>query len=113
MKASLIVSDAPQRAAKVKGYDHVTVEKSKKMTRRDQTSPRDSNDVLQLVETVTIVDTERQNDTAKSVSLSQSPALAGTVFERRAINYFRSRTALALSGYFGCSTWDPNCSSRL
>ncbi|KIM94154.1 hypothetical protein OIDMADRAFT_60988 [Oidiodendron maius Zn] len=36
----------------------------------------------------------------------QNPALGGNSFERRALSYFRSRTTLALSGYFNCHTWD-------
>jgi hypothetical protein len=49
---------------------------------------------------------QQTETTERTATLSPNLAPIGTAFERRAVSYFRNRTAQALSGYFDCSTWD-------
>lgn len=53
-----------------------------------------------------IPESQQTETTQTSVTLSPNLTPIGTSFERRAVSYFRNRTAQALSGYFNCNTWN-------
>ncbi|KIN02156.1 hypothetical protein OIDMADRAFT_121466, partial [Oidiodendron maius Zn] len=53
-----------------------------------------------------IPESQQTETTQRSITLSPNLTPIGTSFERRAVSYFRNRTAQALSGYFNCNTWN-------